>query len=148
VPGGTGSGDRPLDDSRIKHLQMIQDVIARLAAHSFAIKGVAVTASSALIGLGAAMKHPGIVAVAFFPVAASWGLDAFYLRRERMFRAMFDAERVRAGDPTFDMRPDSFADGVPGYLATARSCSLSGLYLPMLLAIAIVFVIWWFGGPR
>jgi hypothetical protein len=109
-------------------------------------KGVAVTATSALIGLTAAMKDPRVVLVALFPIVACWGLDAFYLRRERMFRAMHDIERQRPGESSFEMRPERFAGSINGVFATIRSLSLIGLYLPILAAVLIIALC--FGGLK
>jgi len=128
-----------MDASRIKYLELIQAVIARLAGHSFAIKSVAITVASGLIGFAAAEKNAKVLLVALIPVFAAWGLDAFYLQRERMFRALYEAARRETGEPSFLLDPNGWKSAVPGWVLTMLSRSLSGLYLPLLIVILLAW---------
>ncbi len=128
-----------MDASRIKYLELIQAVIARLAGHSFAIKSVAITVASGLIGFAAAEKNAKVLLVALIPVFAAWGLDAFYLQRERMFRALYESERREGGEASFLLDPNGFKCAVPGWVLTMLSRSLSGLYLPLLIVILLAW---------
>ena len=76
-----------------KHLEFIQVVVNRLANSSCCLKAWAVVLVSALFVL---MKEAlgGLVPVALLPVLFFWGLDGYFLRQERLFRALYD--RVRA----------------------------------------------------
>jgi hypothetical protein len=85
---------------RIKHLEMIQAVVARLGTDSFLVKGWAVTLSSALFGFAIAGRDWKLALLAVVPASALWGLDAYFLRAERLFRALFDT--VRAGAPSIE----------------------------------------------
>jgi len=126
-----------MDATRIKHLEMIQAVIARLAGHSFAIKGVAITVVSAILSFGAAQHHPGILYVALIPATTAWGLDGYYLRRERMFRALYETERRVSGEGTFVMDPNPYAASVPGWSRTMSSPTLLWLYFPLVVVILL-----------
>ena len=63
----------------IKHLEMLQGVINRMAANSFVVKGWSVTLAAALAAFGAQSANQWFVAFGLIPVAAFWGLDAYYL---------------------------------------------------------------------
>ena len=80
-------------DARIKHLEFIQAVIGRLATDSFLMKGWAVTVAAVIYGFAADHADPGVAAVGLMPVAAFWFLDAYFVRKERQFRALYDDVR-------------------------------------------------------
>lgn len=98
-------GDDKIADLRVKHLEMTQAVVARLAAQSNTIKGIAVTLTTAVCGLAASQKQPDIALFALGPILALAILDALYLRIERRLRDTFN--EVRQGDwselPTFEI---------------------------------------------
>ena len=82
-------------DAKYKHLEFIQGVVNRLAANSFQLKGwgvVLVAAIFFLLGRGGPLK---LVAIAWIPVLFFWGLDGYFLRQERLFRALYDHVRVQ-----------------------------------------------------
>src|SRR6266511_2455864 len=88
---------QPLGDAQVKHLEFIQAVIGRLANNSFLMKGWALTVAGLIFGFTSKRGSWRIAAAAFLPVAAFWGLDAYFLRQERLFRRLYDA--VRRSDP-------------------------------------------------
>jgi len=85
------------DGHRVKHLEMIQAVISRLGTDSFLVKGWAVTVSGAFLGFAISGKEWGLAVAGILPALVFWGLDAYFLRAERLFRALHDA--VRTGRP-------------------------------------------------
>ena len=90
-------------DNVIKHLEMLQGVINRMASNSFLIKGWAVVLTGASFWLlartGANCNGKyGIMAV----VAVFGGLDGYYLRQERLFRALYK-DVISRRDTDFSM---------------------------------------------
>jgi hypothetical protein len=85
------------DEQRIRHLEMIQGVASRLGTNSFLVKGWAVTVSGAFLGFAIDGKKWGLALTGLLPALLFWGLDAYFLRAERLFRALHDA--VRTGTP-------------------------------------------------
>ncbi len=75
------------------HLGMIQGVVNRLAQSSFLLKGWSVVLVSALVALAAGRGQAMLLGVAFLPAVCFWGLDAYYLWQERLFRALYDHVR-------------------------------------------------------
>jgi hypothetical protein len=92
-------------------------VIARLATDSFLMKGWALTVAGAFFGFAAAGLNWRVAATGLLPVAAFWGLDAYFLRQERLFRRLYDG--VRRSDPGVE----PFSMEVRGYRATVSSWS-------------------------
>lgn len=84
--------DGPPMDAKLKHLELIQGVVNRLATDSARLKGWSVTLVAALFIL-LARGGREYIHVAFVPVLAFWGLDGYYLWQERLFRALYDHVR-------------------------------------------------------
>ena len=99
-------------DAKLKHLEMIQGVVNRLAADSFRIKGWAVVLVGALLVLVVREDRAALAAIGFIPVALFWGLDAYFLWQERLFRALYDHVRLLPPDEIdFSMDASRVADG-------------------------------------
>jgi hypothetical protein len=139
-----------MNSDRVKHLEFVQGVINRLAGNSFSIKGWSVTLVAALFALAAKDANPLYAVVAALPAFCFWGLDAYYLRQERLFRGLYDVIRkqpeVEASKPETGGLPplDAFSmntsvvKGTEGWLATASSRTIFGFHAPIVLAIAVV----------
>ena len=78
------------------HLQMIQGVVNRLSHNSFLLKGWSVVLVSAMFALGASESSLLFVLLAYFPAIVFWGLDGYFLRQEKLFRALYDHVRLLA----------------------------------------------------
>lgn len=130
-------GDR--DDLR-KHLEFIQVVIERHARTSFVLKGWSVTVVAAVFLLAVRGADSALAMVAgLVPAAIFWGLDAYYLQQERLYRALYDHVRRTETDPgdrfSLDARP--FEGGVPNWKATLCAPSVFWFHL----AVATVVVV-------
>lgn len=90
---------------RLKHLEMIQAVIARMAGNGFLIKGWSVTLLSAILALAVKDRIYAMIWVALVPCLTFWGLDGYFLWQERAFRRLWDIKsREEQTAPTdFDM---------------------------------------------
>lgn len=77
-------------DSKHKHLELVQDVVNRMAHHSFVLKGWSITLVVAVFALNAKDGlDRNYVLAALLPVFIFWFLDGYYLQRERLFRALY-----------------------------------------------------------
>ena len=92
--------DTPLTDAAIhKELDLIQDIIKRMAANSFQVKTWMMAIVTAILAFkheeifsgGTSCNHAGvwISLVLLFPVLMFWYLDAFFLRTERQYRRLY-----------------------------------------------------------
>lgn len=116
-----------LGEEQIKHLEMIQAVVARLANEAALIRGWALTVSAAFFGFAAESLSWPVAAVGMLPVIAFWGLNVYYLRAERQYRQLFD--RVRNHDQAVEPFSMYARDEVvPSPWATAWSPILSVFY--------------------
>jgi hypothetical protein len=78
------------DGNRIKHMEMIQAVVGRLAGNSFLIKGWAITLAGVFFGFAVKDLAWDLALAGFLPTLAFWIVDAYFLRSERLFRALYD----------------------------------------------------------
>jgi hypothetical protein len=87
--------DARLSSEQIKHLELIQHIVARLGNNSFLVKGWALTIAAGFLALFATRQTWTLAAVGLVPLLSFWGLDAVFLRQERMYRRLY--ELVRSG---------------------------------------------------
>ena len=125
-----------MDSERIEHLKMIQTVIERMARNSFLYKGWALTVFAALLILS---KHQYVAVdlLGIVPLALFWGLDAYYLKQERLYRKLYDKVR-NGGDEKadFSMNAARFNDQVK-WIKVAMSKTIFWFYIWMVVVIAV-----------
>ena len=93
------------NELRARHLEMLQQIIARMSQNSFTIRGWSITLVTAAFALLATQNlDRRVVLFALIPAWIFWGLDASYFRTERLFRALYAAAARRLNDP--DAQPD------------------------------------------
>lgn len=73
--------------NRIKHMEMIQAVVARLAGNSSLVKGWAITLTGAFLGFAVNNEDSGLAAAALVPIFFFWLLDAYYFHAASRFSA-------------------------------------------------------------
>jgi hypothetical protein len=132
-------------DDKSKHLEFIQNIIARMANNSFLLKGWTVTLVAALFALAAQNTNPNFVILGFFPVIAFWSLDAYYLRQERLFRQLFNVIRVNDADKiqpneSFLMDTSSCEGKVQSWFRIMFSKTI-GIFYGMIIITLIIIVI-------
>lgn len=82
-------------EHKLKHLEMIQNIISRMANNSFLIRGWSITIIAALFALASKDAEPFFISLAYFPALAFWSLDGYYLYQEKLFRALYDEVRLK-----------------------------------------------------
>ena len=127
-------------ESKLKHLELIQGVVNRLATDSFRVKGWAVVLVTALFVLLAMEDRIGVGYIALVPVLVFWGLDGYYLWQERLFRALYDRVRVLdESEVDFSMATASFRTGWKrSWPGSTFSITLVLFYGALLIAIVLV----------
>lgn len=137
------SQDTAIQNGRLKHLEMIQQVINRLAGNSFLIKGWSITLVSALLLFIAKEDKDQIGWAAMLVVLAFWLLDALYLQKEKQFRALYDHYRLQPSDveTDFNMNPNDYRNQTDSLLKVLVSPSIISLHLPLLIGIVLGLIL-------
>ena len=125
---------------KLKHLELIENVINRLAKNSFFLKGWTIILVAALLGFAAKDSAPFYVALTAIPALFFWGLDGFYLSQEQLFRLLYDAVRkTDEDDIDFSMDTAPFQHKTDCLKGTF-SKTLIFFYPPILLLIIVVLL--------
>jgi hypothetical protein len=135
------------DELRLHHIQTIQGVVNRLSQYSFAVRGWSVTLVSVIFAFMTTQRGSSVVlTAALAPVIIFWGMDAFYVRRERLYRQLFEAvardlaSTEPATLPLFSMDVSPFVSRVPSWLRTMTSATVVAIPL-MLGSLVLAYAI-------
>lgn len=136
----------PMTEDTTKHLEFVQGVIARMGSNSFLLKGWTVTLTSALFALAAKDARPLFVLVALFPALSFWGLDAYYLRQERLFRKLYDDLRLMAQDRSrkvdpYSLSTEPYRKDVAGWFWTLWATTVIAVHGIVLVTILTVLIV-------
>lgn len=128
-------------DLRVKHLEMVQGVVSRMAGQGATLKNYCITLTTAICGLAITLQRPLVALLALLPVTILALLDAQYLRLERRFRALFDEVRLEtwSNPPTFEI--NSQRAPASSYWGALFSWSILIFYAPLALSVVIVALI-------
>lgn len=128
-------------EKKLKHLEMIQSVISRMAQNSFLIKGWSVTLTAAIFVLADKDSNSHFVFIALLPSIAFWGLDGYFLRQERLFRKLYEQVTLQTPDEiTFTMKTQLYENEVSEWMGTVFSKTLIAFHLPILSVICGISV--------
>ena len=132
------------EDNRRSHLTQIQLVVIRMAANSFLLKGWAVTLVAALFALASVDSRQEFAYLALLPAITFWGLDAYYLRQERLFRELYKG--VWSTSPgslkdIFSMDTKPYESKVHSLWATIRTPTLSAFHGAIVVAVVIGIIV-------
>lgn len=129
-------------ESKLKHLELIQDVINRMASNSFRLKEWGVVLVSAVLFLAAREGNGKVALIGLVPALVFWGLDAYFLRQERLYRALYDCVRIL--DPNeidFSMQTGAFTGKKLTWHSSFFSRTLWIFYLAVALCTALAAIV-------
>ena len=126
-------------EQKHKHLEFIQNVVSRMARHSFILKGWSVTLVVALFASATKDTDMRFILIVFMPVLIFWFLDSYYLQRERMFRALYDEVRIKKDNQIdYSMHVKHLKRGRNLWWRSFLSGTLLIFYVPLLIIMVIV----------
>ena len=126
----------------MKYLEMIQNVISRMASNSFALKGWAVALVSGVFVLSSKDSNALYFLIAYVPIVFFWVLDSYYLLQERLYRSLYsDAEKGH--QKPFDMIASysKYGGTKNSFLSCFTSLTEVCFYLPLAIIVAIVVLL-------
>lgn len=126
------------------HLEMIQGVINRMASNSFMLKGWAVTLVAGIFALAAKDADKLYFIITYVPILVFWGLDAFYLRQERLYRKLYDKVRKQTEeeiDFSMNTNLDEFKGDQTNYWHVLFSITELWFYVPLAVLTLIVILL-------
>lgn len=130
---------------KIRHLEMIQAVINRMAANSFALKGWAVTLVAGIFALAAKDADKTYFLIAYIPILIFWGIDSYYLLQEKMYRDLYDNIRQKGPEEIdFCMKlqeKSKNSENERDYIFCCLSRTELWFYVPLAIASAVIILI-------
>jgi len=137
-----------LKEYMLKEIDIIQDIIKRMAFNSFMIKGWAITLVVVTLLLKGTEKYQ--VWLAFIPLIVFWFLDAYFLWQERMYRKLYEwviNNRLKTEEYLFDMNAYRFKNEVQSIPRIMFSITLGWFYGSIaILVIIYVLILFTKGG--
>lgn len=131
-------------EKKLKHLEMVQGVINRMANNSFMLKGWAVTLVAGIFALSGEATDKLYFLVAYIPIIVFWGLDTYYLLQEKLYRSLYDKVRtIDEDDIDFSMKAttEEFNSNRNCYYSCFFLGTELGFYLPLALVCAGIIYI-------
>jgi hypothetical protein len=131
-------------ENKHKYLELIQSVINRMANNSFMLRGWTVTLVAGIFALAGKDTDKLYFLVAYIPVITFWGLDAYYLLQERLYRALYDKIRkMDEKDIDFSLKAttETFGNRANGYCYCLVSLTEIGFYLPLAIVCTGIVII-------
>lgn len=131
-------------NNKIKHLEMIESVIQRMADNSFKLKEWTV----AMVGIIGALSAQGtdkrFFLLVSIPMLAFWFLDSLYLQLDRKYRELYNYVREKKEDDidfSMDISKLSSKNNTLRYIECLFSKTEAGFYIPIGIVIIILAVI-------
>ena len=131
-----------LKEYMLKEIDIIQDIIKRMAFNSFMIKGWAITLVVVTLLLKGTEKYQ--VWLAFIPLLVFWFLDAYFLWQERMYRKLYKwviNNRMNTEEYLFDMNAYRFKNEVQSIPRIMFSITLGWFYGSIAILVIIYALI-------
>ena len=126
--------------NKLKHLEMIQHIVNRMASGSTFLKGWTVIFVAAVLGFVLKDSKPSGVWITIIPTLAFWVLDGIYLRQEKLFRKLYDKVRVLEDEKIdFSMETSRVRQEVKNWFCICFSKTIWPFYLAILAVIIVVF---------
>lgn len=130
--------------NKIKHLEMVQDVIKRMASNSFTLKGWTVTLVSAIFALSKLDTDKSFALFVFVPIITFWLLDSYYLYQERLYRQLYKEVAAKTEDNidfSLNADRDDFKKEKNNYPCTLFSTTEILFYIPLAALTALFLII-------
>lgn len=134
-----------MENQKVTYLQMIQNIISRMAENSFKIKGWGIGVMLAIFSFAGTQGDKRCILFTIIPLVVLWGLDAYYLQLERKYRLFYDVKRKNKVE-TFDMNLNSIKIEIKDvskicYLKCIFSLTEVLFYLTCIITSIVVYLI-------
>ncbi|MFJ8257193.1 hypothetical protein ACIQ4Z_07860 [Peribacillus asahii] len=132
-----------MNESKISHLEMIQNIITRMNSNSFLLKGWTVTIFVGLFAFANVTEMDSrFIIIALIPTVIFMFLDSYFLRQERLFRHLY--EYVRTTNDRyidFSMSTKRYQKQKDTkYLKVILSKTIWPCYVPIIAVTLIIFL--------
>lgn len=136
---------RSFSDDQIKHIEFVQNIITRMNANSFQIKGLVITIVSAFCAVYASNTKESFLLITLPFIILFWFLDSYYLQQERKFREIYNDITGNSENPLtkkpFQINPELYKGGKFNFWDVFFSKTIYPLYIILFLGIVIATIL-------
>lgn len=125
-----------MDEYKVKNLEMIQNVINRMASNSFMLKGWCLTLDIGILSLNYETLNKSILFLLYIVIVIFWGLDSYYLLLERQYRCIYDM-CLNDEISRFDLNKKNINKKIYYYKCLISRTEI-GYYLSLILTLTVV----------
>ncbi|WP_238881607.1 hypothetical protein [Clostridium sp. YIM B02551] len=126
-------------ENKIKHLELIQGIISRMANNSFLLKGWAITLVAAMFALAAKDSNNKYIILTYFPVLMFWILDSYFLSQETYFRKYYEEVRNKNEDDIdFSMKSQKIKWNIIEWAKACVSLTIGIFYGTIIILLIVV----------
>ncbi|MEK4627364.1 MAG: hypothetical protein ABS939_22425 [Psychrobacillus sp.] len=133
-----------MEENKIQYLQLIQNVITRMASNSFMLKGWTVTLVVGLLAFAnvSEMESKYII-LALVPAIMFWVLDGFFIYQEKLYRDLYNnAIKLKNDEIDFSLNPIPFKKlNKRSWFKGIFSKTLWIFYLPIIVVIICALIL-------
>lgn len=127
--------------NKIKHLELIQNIISRMSGNLFLLKGWTVTLIVGLFTFYSGTEKNIYIVFSLCILAIFWLLDGYFLSMERSYRGLYDSVRKKSeGEIDFSMNYKPHRKGRNTWLRSIFSSTLVIFYGILMLVILLVTI--------
>lgn len=127
-------------EEKIRYLEMIQNVISRMASNSFLLKGWSVTLVVGLLAFANLEEMDSkYIILALVPTIFFWALDGFFLHQEKMYRKLYENATglSKPEEISFSLNASIYKEEVPNWFKVMFSKTLVIFYVPIIVVIIL-----------
>ncbi len=136
-------------DYFLKHLDILQSIISRMAQNSSSAKSYCITLVSAILVFVMDKGRVEFIMIAYLPILMCFLLDVYYLALEKRFRKSYNMCVLKKSNNTFtdvevlNIKPTIVSQKCPlvDYIRSSYSPSILFFYPTLMIAIYIVSMI-------
>lgn len=132
-----------LKEYMLKEVDLIQNIIKRMASNSFVVKGWTITLVVATLLL---KDDNSKICISFIPLILFWYLDSYFLYQERKYRNLYNwviENRLNTREHLLDMNadrlPSEASSPIPIMFSKTLLCFYGLIFL--LLSFVIVYLV-------
>jgi hypothetical protein len=128
-------------ENKIKHLEMIQNLINRMASNSFMLKSWAITIAAGVFALASEDTYKLLFLLV--PTIMFWCMDSYYLLQEREYRILYNKVR-QLKEQEIDFNLDITSGKVnknKKYLSSLFSKTEVGFYGILFIILCIIVIL-------
>ncbi len=126
----------------MRHLEMIQNVISRMASNSFLLKGWTVTLVVGLLAFANIKEmNADFMFLALVPALFFWVLDGYFIHQERLYVKLYEhVTTLNNNQIDFSLDASQYEEKTGGLVAAFWSNTLKLFYMPTLLVVFAAIV--------